>query len=375
MNFSKLDAFMQKMPERGIPDCELAVTVDGKQVYRTSVGFADAKKTKPASDKDLYWLYSATKVITCLGAMRLVEEGKLNLDDPVSKYLPEYGTLTVKEKDGSIHPAENVMTVEHLFTMRGGLDYDFTKEPIRSAIERGGNTREIVRAMAESPLCFEPGTHYLYSLCHDVLAAVVEVVSGVRFADYLDQVFFAPLGITDMGFHPNETQLRRIVDMYKFHNGMGYAEQIPSVNSHRLTDRYDSGGAGLFGGVDDYMKIITPIACGGTAENGYRLLKPETIRLLQVNHLDEVAMEDMISSQFGYGFGLCGRVHVNPAYSLCPSPVGEFGWSSATSHNVLIDPENRIAYHYATHLWNCNYGSRKIHPKIRDLVYEGLELN
>ena len=142
--------------------------------------------------------------------------------------------------------------------------------------------------------------------------------------------------------------------------------------TYRLTENYESGGAGLFGSVDEYMKIITPIACGGTAENGYRLLKPETIRLLQVNHLDEVAMEDMISTQFGYGFGLCGRVHVNPTYSLCPSPVGEFGWSSATSHNVLIDPENRIAYHYATHLMGSNYGSRKIHPKIRDLIYAGI---
>ena len=154
MNFSKLDAFMQKMPERGIPGCELSVTVGGKQVYRTSVGFADANKTRPASPKDLYWLYSATKVITCLGAMRLVEEGKLKLDDPVSKYLPEYGTLTVKEKDGSIRPAENVMTVEHLFTMRGGLDYDINKAPIREAIAEGSNTRDIIRAMAESPLCF-----------------------------------------------------------------------------------------------------------------------------------------------------------------------------------------------------------------------------
>ena len=375
MNFSKLDAFMKKMPERGIPGCELSVTVDGKQVYRVGVGYADTEKTKPVSNSDLYWLYSATKVITCLGAMRLVEEGKLNLDDPVSKYLPEFGNVTVLRADGSVTPAENVMTIEHIFTMTGGLDYDITKAPIRAAIEKGGNTREIVRAMAESPLCFEPGSHYKYSLCHDVLGAVIEEIAGMSFGEYLNKSFFEPLGITDMGFAPTAEQEERIVAMYKFHDGMGYAEPIPCKNGYRMTDRYESGGAGLFGSVDEYMKIVTPIACGGVAENGYRLLKPETIALLGENHLHEVAMEDMISHQFGYGFGLFGRAHVNPTYSLSPTPVGEFGWGSATGHHVIIDPINRLALHYAMHIKGSNYCSRKSTPKIRDLVYEGLTLD
>ncbi len=372
MDFSRLDAFMAKMPERGVPGCELMVTKDGETVYRTGVGYSDAEKTRPVSNRDLYWLYSASKVITCLAAMRLWEEGKFDLSDPVSKYLPEFGKLTVRREDGSVTPAEHVMTMEHIFTMRGGLDYDITKEPICREIAKGSGTREIVAAMAESPLCFEPGSHYKYSLCHDVLGGVIEVIAGMRFGEYLKKIFFEPLGIVDMGFVPNDEQKKRIADMYWFHDGMGYAEQIPSENGYLLTDTYESGGAGLFGSVDEYMKIVTPIACGGTAKNGYRLLKPETIALLGENHLHEVAMEDMISTQFGYGFGLCGRVHVNPTYSLSPTPVGEFGWSSATGHHVLIDPTNRITMHYAMHIKGSNYASRKSTPVIRELVYEGI---
>ena len=138
MNFSKLDAFMKTMPERGIPGCELAVAKDGEIVYRTSVGFADAAKTKPASKNDLYWIFSATKVITCIAAMRLVEEGKIALDDPVSKYIPEYATMTVKQADGKIVPAKTQMTILHLFTMTGGMTYERKSPSLVRAIMQVG---------------------------------------------------------------------------------------------------------------------------------------------------------------------------------------------------------------------------------------------
>ena len=372
MDFSRLDAFMEKMPQRGVPGCELSVTLNGETVYRTGVGFSDVENTKPVSSNDLYWLYSATKVITCLAAMRLWEEGKFDLSDPVSKFLPEFGKVTVRREDGSVSPVESIMTMEHIFTMTGGLDYDVTKEPIQREIARGSGTRDMVRAMSESPLCFEPGSHYRYSLCHDVLGAVIEEIAGMSFGEYLNKIFFEPLGVVDMGFSPTEEQERRLVAMYRFHNALGYAEPIPCKNYYRLTDSYESGGAGLFGSVDEYMKIVTPIACGGTAKNGYRLLTPETIAMLGENRLHETAMEEMLTSQFGYGFGLCGRAHVNPVYSLSPTPVGEFGWGSATGHQVTIDPVNRLAFHYAMHIMGSTHCSRKVVPAIRELVYEAI---
>ena len=122
MNFTKLTEFLNDFPKRGLPEIDLSVTWKGEEVYRNLVGYADEAKTKPASRNDLYWIYSTSKVITCTAAMRLVEEGKIALDDPVCKYLPAFDSLTVQQPDGSVKPAENVMTVEHLFLMGGGLD-------------------------------------------------------------------------------------------------------------------------------------------------------------------------------------------------------------------------------------------------------------
>ena len=374
MNFSKLDAFMKTMPERGIPGCELAVAKDGEIVYRTSVGFADAAKTKPASKNDLYWIYSATKVITCIAAMRLVEEGKISLDDPVSKYIPEYAHLTVLQADGSVAPAKNTMTVLHLFTMTGGLSYDLKAPSLLNAIKQNASTLDTVRAMAKDPLLFEPGTHYKYSLCHDVLAAVAEVVTGMRFSDYLDQIIFKPLGIKDMGFRPNADQRSRLVSMYSFKSGTMTATEIECKNKYQLSPDYDSGGAGLFASVDEYIKIISVIANGGTTKDGYQLLKPETIAMMQVNYLHDDARNDFISGMlYGYGWGLCGRVHMNKTVSLSRAPIGEFGWDGAANAFVIVDPINRVAVYYGTEIHSCDYGYRVIHPNIRNLVYEGLD--
>lgn len=376
MNLSKLIAFMQAMPERGIPGCELAITQNGETIYRACVGFSDSAKTRPISNRDIYWIYSATKVITCIAAMRLVEEGKLSLQDPVSRYIPEFAHLTVKQADGSLTPAQTPMTVLHLFTMTGGMTYDTKTEAILSAATPTASTLDIVRAMAKDPLRFEPGTHYQYSLCHDVLAAVVEVASGMRFSDYLEQVIFRPLGIADMGFRPNDEQKSRFAAMYKYRNGTADALEIPCRNAYALSPDYDSGGAGLFATVDEYSKIITAIACGGTSPDGYRLLKPETIAMMQKSYLCDDALNDFVSHRlFGYGWGLCGRVHMAPTRSLSLSPVGEFGWDGAAAAFVMIDPANRIALYFGTHVHNCAYMYQLCHPTIRNLLYEGLSLS
>ena len=373
MNFSKLDAFMNSIPLCGIPSCELSVTHNGEQIYRAGVGFSDAKKTRPVSCRDIYWIFSATKVITCIAAMRLVEEGKIGLDDPVSKYIPEYANLTIKQKDGTLTPAKTAMTVRHLFTMTGGMTYNCKSESILAATTPTASTLDLVRAMAKDPIRFEPGTHYMYSLCHDVLGAVIEVASGMRLSDYFDTFIFKPLGITDMGFRPNDEQKSRFVAMYTYQNGVGTSAKRECKNSYALSPDYDSGGAGLFATVDDYMKIITTVACGGTTRDGYRLLKPETIAMLQKNELCDDALNDFVSHRhFGYGWGLCGRAHIAPMRSQSLSPVGEFGWDGAAAAFVMVDPIQHVAIYLGTHIHNCAYMYHVCHPTIRNLVYEAL---
>jgi len=372
MDFTKLDEFMLQMPQRGIPACELAVSVKGKTVYRTYVGYSDSAKKKPVCKDDIYWIYSATKVITCLAAMTLVEEGKINIDDPVSKYIPEFVDVMVRNEDKTLSPAKNTMKIVHLFTMTGGMTYDLDT-PAQLATE-DKSTLGLVRAMAKDPLKFEPGTHFRYSLCHDVLAAVVEVASGMRFSEYLDQKFFKPLGIVDMGFRPNEEQKRRFSAMYKHFAGTADNEEIEIRNRYALSPDYDSGGAGLFSTVDEYMKIISAIANGGKAYNGYRIMKPETIAMMQKNYLCDDALRDFVNGRlFGYGWGLCGRVHMNPVMSCSLSPVGEFGWDGAAAAFSMIDPKKKVALYFGTHMHNCGYAYNFIHPTLRNLVYEGLE--
>ena len=374
MNISareKLDRFIDEMPLRGFPSCELAATLDGELIYRRCAGYADSAKTKPASSDDLYWVYSATKVITCIAAMRLVEEGRLSLEDPVSKYIPEYDSVMIKNADGTLSAPEGKMTVLHLFTMTGGLTYNMQTPAVLGATTLESSTLEIARAFAKDPIMFEPGTHYLYSLCHDVLAAVCEVVTGKRFSEYLDEIIFAPLGLKDIGFRPDGAQRKRISAMYRYEQGTARANEISNRNEMEILKNFESGGGGLFSSVSDYLEIVTAISRGGEATNGYRILRPETVAMMQKNYLCDAARNDMVKyNQFGYGWGLCGRVHMDPVVSLSRSPVGEFGWNGAANAYCLMDPENRLAIFYATHVKEARYGYTVLHSVMRDLIYE-----
>lgn len=374
MNFDKLEQFLNHFPKCGIPACELAVTKNGDLIFRHSVGYANLETGKKASPSDLYWIFSATKVITCTAAMRLVEENRISLDDCVSKYLPEYETMYVQTKGNTRVPCREKLRIEHLFTMTGGFDYDLKDPAILEAVRNPeAKTVEIVRAMAKKTLLFEPGTHYRYSLCHDILAAVVEVVSGMRFSEYLQKNIFDPLQMRDTGFDPSPEQLARFSDMYRHRVHNGTATKIDLQNPYRLSKMFESGGAGLFSSVDDYIKFVTVLALGGTSKDGYRLLKPETIALMEQNRLTDDALKDFVTQRlFGYGWGLCGRVHINPAYSLSKSPVGEFGWDGAAGAFTMVDTENQIALYFGMHILGCTFVYNVLHPQIRNLVYESI---
>lgn len=376
MNTDKLDRFLDEMPLRGLPGCDLSVTRNGREVYRRTVGYSDAEMKRPVDRDTLWWIFSATKVITCTAAMRLVEEGRLKLTDKVSDYLPAFGSLTVRQKDGTIVPATEPMRIVHLFTMTGGMDYDLNAPEITNAIAAGHtDTVSLCSAMASRPLWFEPGTHYQYSLCHDVLAAVVEVITEMKFSDYLRELMFEPLGMTDTGFRPTAEQLPRFAQAFEYNNADGSIKPIAIGNGrYALTPDYDSGGAGLFTKVDDYIKVVTTLACDGTSPDGYTLLRPETIAEMEVNRLCPAAWKDFVAGRlFGYGWGLCGRVHVNPVRSLSRSSVGEFGWDGAQAAFTMVDRKTHTALYFGTQVANCTIAPTVLHPVLRNLVFEMLD--
>lgn len=373
-DFSKLTAYIDSLKNIGIPLSGIEVKKENKVIYRHFSGFRDKEHTVPFDDESLCAIYSATKVITCIALMRLVEEGKISLDDPVSKYLPEFADVKVQTADG-IKKAEKVMTIEHLFTMQGGLGYDiWTKQCCDLRAENKISTREFMKVIADMPLYFEPGTDYRYSLCHDVLAGIAEVITGKQYGEWLDEVLFSPLGITHMTFHLTGDQKKLLSTQYTYNVSKSKASATDNNLDYCMSDNYDSGGAGLYSNLSDYSKIIGAVANGGVAENGYRVLKPETIKMMQVGRLCEKSLESfMHMPRYGYSWGLCGRVHTNPALSLSSSSIGEFGWDGAAAAYVLMDLAEKLSIFYLTYVRGAAYIYDMVHPRIRELTYEAIK--
>ena len=222
------------------------------------------------------------------------------------------------------------------------------------------STLDLVRAMAREPLDFEPGTHFQYGLSHDVLGAVIEVVSNMPLGDYLQKTIFDVCGMHNTGFGINEDVRSRMCSQYRYVTETGKAELIEKKNEFILSPVYQSGGAGLISCVDDYLKFATELA------NGNRLLKKETIALMRANQLDGQQHHDFQNVKPGYSYGLGVRTAVNSNFVS----KEEFGWDGAAGSYVLIDPVEHIAVFYATHIRDrVEFLDQTIMQRLRDAVY------
>ena len=380
MNFDRLTDFLDYLPQWRIPGVDMMVAVDGETVYRHQAGWRDVENKIPMRGDELYWIYSASKVITCAAALQLYEQGKYLLNDPVSEFLPSFRNLTVRKvrPDGQtvIEPARQVMTVRHLFTMTSGLNYDLTMPGIAEAVKASGGlapTAKVADAMAQQPLMFEPGSCFHYSLSHDVLAGVVSVIAGMPFRDYVKKAIFDPCEMKDSAYHLTEEMEARMAQQYSFNDAKGAYEPIGPVNGYIFGPEYDSGGAGMVTSVEDYMRFARMMTRLGVADNGERVLSPGTINLMRTNHIGDIHLEDFGWAQFaGYGYGLGVRTMVDRTRSGSNGPVGEFGWGGAAGAYVLIDPDNRVTAYYAQHMLNNQ--EPYVHPRLRNLIYSCLEL-
>ena len=372
MDFTKLTAYLDTLSTVGVPGCDLAVYKDHEPLYRHQAGFRDAALTQPVREDDTYNLYSATKVFTTCAAMQLIERGKLSLDDAVGDYLPAYAHLNVRDGDG-VRPVRRVMTVRHLMSMQSGLDYDMETAAIHDAIEALGTaatTRQLVDAKANDPLMFEPGTDFLYSLSHDVLAAVIEVASGKRFSEYLKENIFDPLGLKTVGFVPTPGIEARLSEQYMFDDALKKPVPMPAyANNYRLTPHYESGGAGLISDVADYIAFVDALACGGETRDGKRILSPQMIQLWSANQLCPKGRASFDEwHRLGYSYALGVRTRVDTSVGG-RGQIGEFGWDGAAGAWAMIDPINHLSAFFAMHVRSFGYCYDVIHPTIRDLIY------
>lgn len=389
MDFSKLTAYLDTLEETyGVHGLDIKITREHETVYRRMVGHSDYARKTPVSERDLYNIYSASKVITMTGVMQLIEQGRIGLDDPLEKYLPEFAHMQYAadfkmgefpfrwpDEHSQLVPAQNPMRIHDLMSMTAGMSYDLASAPIRKVVEETNGeatTRQIVAAMAQMPLLCEPGTRYSYALGHDVLAAVVEVVTGMTFSAYMKQNVFEPLGITEMYYHVPEGEEHRLSAQYAKDWNTGEMKRDESM-IYRITKNYDSGGAGLCTTVDEYSKVLEALANGGVGGTGNRILKPESILTIGRNRLTEQELADFSrTGKVGYGYGLGVRVLIDG--TKAKSPVGEFGWDGAAGAFALIDPINHIGIFYTQEILGMMEAYSEIHPTLRDLVYEAMEL-
>ena len=369
MDFAKLrNCLDDVLRECHTPSVDCIIYKDHQPLFRYFAGLSDIENQTPINGDELYMIFSMTKMVTCTAALQLFEQGKYAMEDEVATYIPAFKQMKIAT--GGY--AQNPIRIVDLFTMRGGLDYDLNDSSIRAALEAGKrSTMDLVEAMAGKTLGFEPGTRFRYSLCHDVLGALVEVWSGERLGDYMESHIFRPIGMNSTHFGlPQGESLSRLAARYSYIDGKPQRQGMECV--YNITDEYQSGGAGLCSCTADYAMFLDTLACGGVAKNGARILREDTVALMQTNHLEGQALEDFHELRTGYGYGLGVRTHMDKQVSGSISPVGEFGWDGAAGGFSMVDTKNKLSltYFQHSHSWSV-----EMQVKMRNALYSCFEEN
>lgn len=384
MNFEYMKNFMNSLTEWIIPGNSVVIYKDGKKVFEYSSGYSDLeKKIKKTGEEQLY-IYSCSKVATVTAALQLYEQGKFLLSDPLYEYLPELKKMYVKDGD-RIKAAENPITIRDLFTMTAGLSYATNTpafEKARKLTDGKMDTRTVIKCLAEEPLLFEPGARWNYSLCHDVLAVLAEVVSGMRFSEYMKKNIFEPLDMNNSYYHaPNDVIIspqyiyeiqdtKNIVELQQKEHTSGVVKRAYG-NELVFGENYDSGGAGIITTVDDYAKFAAALANSGTGLNNNRILSSATVKLMKTNQLNEAQRKTMNWRRLrGYGYGLGVRTLIDKAESGSNSSIGEIGWGGAAGATIIADTEEKVALFYAHHMLNPQ--EEYYQPRLRNVLYSCL---
>ena len=384
MNFEYMKNFMDSLTEWIVPGNSVVIYKDGKKVFEYSSGYSDLeKKIKKTGEEQLY-IYSCSKVATVTAALQLYEQGKFLLSDPLYEYLPEFKKMYVKDGD-RIKAAENPITIRDLFTMTAGLSYATNTpafEKARKLTDGKMDTRTVIKCLAEEPLLFEPGARWNYSLCHDVLAVLAEVVSGMRFSEYMKKYIFEPLDMNNSYYHtPNDVIIspqyiyeiqdtKNIVELQHKEHTIGVVKRAYG-NELVFGENYDSGGAGIITTVDDYAKFAAALANSGTGLNNNRILSSATVKLMKTNQLNEAQRKTMNWRRLrGYGYGLGVRTLIDKAESGSNSSIGEIGWGGAAGATIIADTEEKVALFYAHHMLNPQ--EEYYQPRLRNVLYSCL---
>jgi CubicO group peptidase (beta-lactamase class C family) len=359
----------------------------GKLGYLQAAGWQDAEAKTPMAPDTLFRIASMTKPITSVAALMLVEDGKLRLDDPVSKYVPEFKGRKVLAPGKPPVPAEREVTVRDLLTHTSGITYRFRGGDLGGLYAQAGITdglspsegtiAENVKKIAAQPLLFQPGSAWEYGLNTDVLGRVIEVASGKDLDTFFRERVFKPLGLRDTAFFPPKDQLPRLAALYT----VGADKSLQRVGDEPVTagtlvysanypykgsKTYFSGGAGLVSTAADYGRFLQMLLNGGEY-GGKRLLKAETIKEMTKNQIGDYKMWITEHGDgFGYGFGVVTEKQKGKG----PASVGTYSWGGIFNTYFFVDPQKEVVAVLMTQLFPSNHLT--IRPDFQNRVYEAL---
>lgn len=334
----RLQGLLQRgVDTRFVAGANLLVLEHGEEACYLEAGMADLEAGTPLRRDTIFRLYSMSKPITAAAALLLVERGVLELLDPVSDYLPAFAHSRVLQ-NGELVPPERPVRIQDLLNMTSGLVYGDEPGPCGEAVQRVFDemeakhlsTLEGMNRLGECPLQFQPGSYWMYGTSADVLGAVIEAASGMRFGEFLRQELFLPLGMTDTGFSLTPEQLPRLAAAYRTteaglvrynHNHLN----VPFAGTP--APAFESGGAGLFSTIDDYARFARMLRGGGELA-GVRVLRPGTVRFLTTSHLTPKQQRGLEPWGYlnGYSYANLMRLCTDPGQAAFFARKGEYGW-------------------------------------------------
>ena len=391
---AKLDETLRGLVEgRSTPGIVALILHDGRPVYSRSVGVREVGSAALIGENDMFRLASMTKAVTSVATMILIEQDKINLDDPVSRFLPEFAKLRVRGPDGMEEPASRPPTIRELLSHTAGLSYNFINNPrlvdaYREARVTDGldqpeiTTTEAMQRLASVPLGYQPGTNWEYSLATDVLGAVIEKVTGASLQAFVAERIAKPLGIQSFVFNAPENVRARFVQVTRPAQvtgalGTGYVplarpEAVPfpptkgtaNLDPNRAFSptAYNSGGGGMSGTIGDYARFLQMLLNEGELD-GARVLRAETVQQMTQN-----ATGNMRTIRGpGWGFTLGFGIVTDPAAAKTRLPAGSYGWGGIYGTQFWIDPANRIVGLVLTQ--TAIIGSGPISNSVREAFY------
>ncbi len=349
----RLSSAMQGLVDDGrLAGITTMISRHGKVAHFGTFGHRDIEAGSEMSEDVIFRIYSMTKPITGVALMILYEEGKFRLSDPVHRYIPEFEGLVVAKEDGPdgqpiTEPADHAMTVRELMAHTAGLSYGiFSESQVdtlyneANVLDNDSTLKDMIDKLSKIPLRQQPGSMWHYSVAVDVQGYLVEVLSGQRFDEFLDERIFGPLGMTDTAFHVDADKADRFAQVYTHDadGALAAQEGFGGRRNYLEPPNFLSGGGGLVSTTMDYMRFSQMLANGGELD-GVRILAPSTVELMHLNHLPR----DVKEMSPGTGFGLDFAVVLDPVLADGISK-GEYYWGGAAGTWFWIDPKEDLVF-------------------------------